>query len=60
MELLLTDHVRYFNTIECGSCRMEGLEAQSWVRNFLDEAVILFNNVVEVFHAQNLNFLVGL
>ena len=38
---------------------MECLEAQSWPRDFLDEAVILFNNVVEVFHTQNLDPMVS-
>ena len=34
---------------------MEGLEAQSWLGDFLDETVILFDNIIETFHAQDFN-----
>ena len=30
-------------------CRMEGLEAEHWPRDALDETMILLNDIVEVF-----------
>jgi len=36
---------------------MEGLEIQSWPRDFLDETVILLNDIIQVFHTQDCNSL---
>ena len=38
---------------------MESLEAQDWSSDFLDETVILLDNIVEIFHAQYFNPLFG-
>ncbi len=59
LELLFSDHVRDLDTSECGSCRMKGLEAQSWTRDLLDKTVILFNDVIQIFNAQDFNPLAG-
>ena len=48
VELSLADHVGDLDPRDrCGS-RMEGLEAHHWACNPLDEAVVLFQYIVEV------------
>jgi len=34
---------------------MKSLKTQSWPRDFLDKAVVLFDNIIEVFHPKYLN-----
>jgi hypothetical protein len=48
-QLTLSDHVRSFYAVDGGLGGMEGLEAHHGVGDFLDEAVVLLNNVVQVF-----------
>jgi len=38
---------------------MESLEAQSWPGDFFDKSMVLFNNVIQMFNAQDFNPLVG-
>ena len=49
MELPFSDHVRGLDPSQGRLGRMEGLEAKHWARDPLYEAMVLFNDVVEVF-----------
>jgi hypothetical protein len=54
---LFSAHLGYFDTNARGCGRMAGLEIQSWPRDFLDETVILLNDIIQVFHTQDCNSL---
>lgn len=55
MELPLSDHMRGLDPSQVRLGRMEGLEAKQWARDPLYEAMILFDDVVEVFDLQYLD-----
>ena len=55
MELPLSDHVRSLDSSQGRLGRMEGLEAKHGGPDPLYEAMILFDDVVEVFDLQYLD-----
>jgi len=57
--LFLLDHVGYFDASECGRGWFESLKTHSRLGNLFDKTVVLFDNVIEVFHSKYLNPVVG-
>jgi hypothetical protein len=55
MELPFSDHVRGLDPSQGRLGRMEGLETKHRARDPLYEAMVLFNDVVEVFDLQDLD-----
>ena len=55
MDLPLSDHVRGLDPSQCRLGRMEGLEAKHRARDPLNETVVLFDDVVQVFDLQDLD-----
>ena len=55
-ELAFADHVRDFDAIKRCRCRFERLEPQHWSDQPFDEAVILLDNVVQVFAPHHFNW----
>ncbi len=55
MELPFSDHVRGLDPSQGRLGRMEGLEAKHRGRDPLYEAMVLFNDVVEVFDLEDLD-----
>mgnify|MGYP003634880510 CR=1 FL=1 len=58
LELLYSDHVGHFDALDRGG-GMKNLEAQSWPGDFLGELMVLSNDVVQIFHTQDFNLLLG-
>ena len=54
-ELSFSDHVSDLDALEGRRCRMEGFEAFHGFCDLLDETVILLDDVVQVFHLQDLD-----
>ena len=52
MELRLSDHMRGLDPSQGRLGRMEGLEAKHGARDPLHEAMVLFDDIVEVFDLQ--------
>ena len=55
IELPLSDHVCGLDPSQCCIGRVEGLEAKHLARDPLNETVVLFDDVVQVFDLQDLD-----
>lgn len=49
VELFLSYHLYNFDCTQCSGGRIRGFKPQHWPDPFLDETMILFNNIVEIF-----------
>lgn len=47
-DLSLAHHAHDFVSLQCSTCRLEGKETHPWLDQPLDEAMILFDDVVEI------------
>jgi hypothetical protein len=50
-DLSLAHHVQDFVSLQCSLCRLEGKETHPWLDQPLDEAMVLFDDVVEILDA---------
>jgi hypothetical protein len=49
MHLSLPNHVHALVALQCPACGLEGKEPHPWLNHPLDEAMVLLDQVVEVF-----------